>query len=205
MPFLIAGLGVEDALIVTTVPSEKVARMTGSVTERIGGESMIMRSYWARARSMISFIFFEFKSSAGFGGSVPEVMTLRLGMSVFLINDSPPVRSADKPLFRSRSKTVWILGLRRSASIKSTFFPMVAKVMARLDARTVLPSRGSTDVIKSTFFSISGEEKRRLVLMVLKASAIVDLGSTWVIISFFFGPVELVEKLPTTPRSGIFK
>ncbi len=74
----------------------------------------------------------------------------------------PPIRF-ERPNAFSMSKTLWMRGLRMSASISSTRLSLSAMVIARLTAVSVLPSCCPGLVTTNTRGGLSGEEKSRLV------------------------------------------
>ncbi|CJS41850.1 Uncharacterised protein [Streptococcus pneumoniae] len=137
-------------------------------------------SYAAHASYASSFIHFEERSSAGFGGIGPLVSTSRCfsfdactACSIELFFNKTDV----KPTIFSRKKAVCTVGFRKSASIRSTFFPCWANTTARLAAVVDFPSPGQADVIITDFIWRSTEANSIFVRIVRYCSEFKDFGS----------------------------
>ena len=82
-------------------------------------------------------------------------------------------RFVELPILLSNFNTLWILGLCKSKSTTRTFFPELAKILAKLIDVKVLPSPGWIDVIKNDLnfeFESSFNRKLAEVLNDLKDS-----------------------------------
>ena len=134
------------------------ARWWGSMTIRSCAVASPVRTVRAR---------WDASSSAGLGGIVPLVSSDRLSNSVacMLSNSATrpafgwTIRSLNPPVRDLRNKRCR-LGLRMSASIRSTRLSELASATARLAAVQLLPSPGRDDVITKLVISTSGVENR---------------------------------------------
>jgi hypothetical protein len=99
-------------------------------------------------------IFSELNSSAGSDGVLPAVSTSTFLTFLIPILQLMAERADNKsanPLSLARLKSLWIFGLRKSASIKNTFLSLWAMDRARLTATEVFPSPMSGLEIRIVF------------------------------------------------------
>ena len=107
--------------------------------------------------SYVSFSFFKtflklslIINSEGLGGIGPAVIKSKVSISDFCTQSSIEYWLIIKPLIPLSLLTLnprWILGLRKSKSIKIVFFPDIAIIPARFKATNVFPSPEIEEVI----------------------------------------------------------
>ena len=117
----------------------------------------------------------------------------RLGTSVSTVASSRVASSMSTlvtPTGGRRPNTLCTRGRRRSQSTRSTRLPDWARVMARVTAVKVLPSRGDELDTMMAVYGLSGLLKSRLVRIPRAISAAIDVGCVCAIRSMFsMGPL----------------
>ena len=117
---------------------------TASASPSTGGPSRMMNcTPSACSKSISSPNLGPVSKSTGLGGMGPAVMTCRLGTSVTWGKVPAvlwPDKKFDRPLVLPKSRYLWMVGLRMSASISTVLRPSCAKLMASATAVVDLPS-----------------------------------------------------------------
>src|SRR5699024_1557812 len=111
-----------------------------------GGVSIIIISYWLWASASSSSKRWCISSSDGLGGTVPRNTTLSPSTLVLWVASARlwrPLSTPERPTLASIENELCRRPRRRSASSKSTFWPVWASTTARLVHTKVLPTLGA--------------------------------------------------------------
>ncbi len=93
--------------------------------------------------SISSDIFSDPSNSLGFGGILPEARTSSCsspGRCRAALSELTPVNTSDRPIRLFTAKNWSVVGRLKSELTSTTFFPVCAKLAARLAATVDLPS-----------------------------------------------------------------